>query len=155
MKRLLALPLLVALALAGAASMSAEPIATLRGGAAATDAPAAPRLTGFDDRDRRQVRNYPEQPPVIPHDVEGYRIDLRSNKCLACHARSRTGESAAPMVSITHFMDADNQFRAAVTPRRYFCSQCHVAQRDVSLLVDNEFIDIDTLLRDGAGAASE
>ena len=75
---------------------------------------------------------------------------LKSNKCLSCHARARTGESGAPMVSITHFMDRDNQFRAAVTPRRYFCNQCHVSQRDVRPLVENEFVDIDTLLRESA-----
>ena len=151
--------LLLAIVVLGASALAAaqatEPVATLRGGIPATAAPEAPRMTGFDDSDRRRVRSYPEQPPVIPHDVEGYRIDLRSNKCLACHARARTGESGAPMVSITHFMDRDNQFRAAVTPRRYFCTQCHVAQRDVRLLVENDFIDIDTLLLEDAGAASE
>ena len=162
MRRLVAVSVVAASVLAAAAP-AGEPIATLRGATPATAAPEAPRMTGFEEGDRRQVRSYPEQPPVIPHDVEGYRIDLRSNKCLACHARSRTGESGAPMVSITHFMDRDNQFRAAVTPRRYFCNQCHVAQRDVALLVGNGFVDIDTLLRDGAvagdgdggGAASE
>ena len=149
--RLLAL---VAAALLGTVR-AAEPSATLRGDAPASAAPEAPRMTGLDDSDRRRVRSYPEQPPIIPHDVEGYRIDLRSNKCLSCHARTRTAESGAPMVSITHFMDRDNQFRAAVTPQRYFCNQCHVAQRDVSLLVENDFVDIDTLLREGAGTASE
>ena len=154
MRGFLAMVALGAFALA-AAAQDAEPVATLRGGIPATAAPEAPRMTGFDDSDRRRVRSYPEQPPVIPHDIEGYRIDLRSNKCLACHARARTGESGAPMVSITHFMDRDNQFRAAVTPRRYFCTQCHVAQRDARLPVENDFIDIDTLLRDLVGADSE
>ena len=152
MRRLLAVSIVTAVVLAAAAAPAGEPIATLRGATPATDAAEAPRMTGFEERDRRRVRSYPEQPPVIPHDVEGYRIDLRSNKCLACHARPRTGESGAPMVSITHFMDRDNQFRAAVTPRRYFCNQCHVAQRDVALLVGNEFVDVDTLLRAGDGS---
>lgn len=134
----------------GSAAFAADPIATLRGETPALEQPEAPRVTPFDDTDKRKVRNYPEQPPVIPHDIEGYRIDLKSNKCLSCHARSRIGESGAPMVSITHFMDRDNQFRAAVTPRRYFCNQCHVSQRDISPLVENTFVDIDTLLRDSA-----
>ena len=55
------------------------------------DETAAPRITPFVDSKTRQVRNYPEQPPLIPHDVDGHRIDLKSNKCLSCHARSRTG----------------------------------------------------------------
>ena len=148
MNRIL-IALLTAMGVANAA-LAADPIATLRGETPATEQSEPPRMTGFDDSDQRRVRNYPEQPPVIPHDIEGYRIDLKSNKCLSCHARARTGESGAPMVSITHFMDRDNQFRAAVTPRRYFCNQCHVSQRDVRPLVENEFVDIDTLLRESA-----
>ncbi len=65
-----------------------------------------------------------------------------------------TGESQAPMVSITHFMDRDGQFRAAITPRRYFCTQCHVAQHELQPLVGNDFIDIDTLLA-GEGQAGQ
>ena len=145
--------ILLALSLLAASAWAAEPIATLRGNTPATEQSAAPRMTGFDDSDRPRVRNYPEQPPVIPHDIAGYRIDLRSNKCLSCHARARIAESGAPMISITHFMDADNQFRAAVTPRRYFCNQCHVAQRDVTPLVANDFVDIDSLLRKDNGAS--
>lgn len=123
------------------------PIATLRGETDLGAEPVAPRVAEIDDTDRRQSRNYPEQPPVIPHDITAYRIDLNSNKCLSCHARARTGDSGAPMVSITHFMDRDGQFRAAVTPRRYFCTQCHVPQQRVKPLVENLFIDIDALLQ--------
>jgi cytochrome c-type protein NapB len=96
--------------------------------------------------DKRQSRNYPEQPPVIPHSIRDYQIDLNSNKCLSCHARSRTSESQAPMISITHFMDRDDQMLASVTPRRYFCTQCHVAQTVVSPPVRNNFKDIDEIL---------
>ncbi len=124
-----------------------EPIATLRGDAKLNAQPTAPTMTPFIDSSRRQSRNYPEQPPVIPHDIEGYQINLNANKCLSCHARSRTSESGAPMISITHFMDKDGQFKAAVTPRRYFCTQCHVSQHEVTPLVENEFIDIDQLIR--------
>jgi cytochrome c-type protein NapB len=138
---------------ASTAAVAAESIATLRGAASPADETAAPRMTPFVDSKTRQVRSYPEQPPLIPHDVDGYRIDLKSNKCLSCHARSRTGESGAPMVSITHFMDRDAQFRASISPRRYFCNQCHVPQRDVKPLVANEFVDIDTVLKRAADRA--
>lgn len=94
----------------------------------------------------RDVRNYPEQPPLIPHAIEGYRIDRNSNKCLSCHARARTGESGAPMLSVTHFMDRDGQILAAVSPRRYFCTQCHISQFEVKAPVSNVFIDADSLL---------
>ncbi len=141
--------LLCLLPVLAAAVWAQDPIATLRGSAAPTEQPEPPRMTPFEDKPGRRVRNYPEQPPTIPHDIEGYRIDLKSNKCLSCHARARTGESGAPMVSITHFMDRDGQFRAAVTPRRYFCTQCHVAQHEVRPIVENDFVDVDTLLGQG------
>ena len=52
------------------------------------------------------------------------------------------------MVSITHFMNRDGQFLASVSPRRYFCTQCHVTQQDLNPLVDNDFVDIDAVLSD-------
>ena len=55
------------------------------------------------------------------------------------------------MVSITHFMDREGQFRAAVTPRRYFCTQCHVSQQEVDPLVENTFVDVDHLLAPRTG----
>ena len=33
----------------------------------------------------RMQRNYRQQPPLIPHKVEQYQIDLRTNQCLSCH----------------------------------------------------------------------
>ena len=73
---------LATIALTGPAPAT-DSIATLRGTTPATEQGKAPRIMPFDDSDQRQVRNCPEQPPVIPHDVEGYRIDLRLNKCLS------------------------------------------------------------------------
>ena len=124
----------------------ADNIATLRGETPLTKQGKAPLVRPLLNSEKK-VRNYPEQPPIIPHNIEGYIIDLRSNKCMSCHARARTGDTQAPMVSITHFMDREGQFRASVTPRRYFCTQCHVPQRDVKPLVGNGFVDIDTLLK--------
>lgn len=108
----------------------------------------APRMLPQTNNDLRQVRNYPEQPPLIPHKTEDYQVDLRTNKCLTCHARSAVGESQAPMVSITHFMDRDGQFLASISPRRYFCNQCHVSQTDAKPWLGNTFVDIDTLLQE-------
>ncbi len=56
-------------------------------------------MTPMRNTSEKEVRNYPEQPPVIPHTIDGYQIDINGNKCLSCHARARTGESQAPMVS--------------------------------------------------------
>jgi cytochrome c-type protein NapB len=95
---------------------------------------------------QQEARNYPEQPPVIPHSIEGYEVSINGNKCLSCHARSRVRESQAPMISITHFSDREGQFLASISPRRYFCTECHVPQHNVTLPVENDFVDIDTLL---------
>ncbi len=109
------------------------------------EGPAAP-MSPTRNTAEREPRNYPEQPPVIPHGIDGYQIDINGNKCLSCHARARTGESQAPMVSITHFMDRDGQFLASVSPRRFFCTECHVSQSVATPPVSNDFVDIDTLL---------
>ena len=113
------------------------------------EGPAAPMMP-MRNSSERETRNYPEQPPVIPHSIDGYQIDINGNKCLSCHARARTAESQAPMVSITHFMDRDGQFLASVSPRRFFCTSCHVPQNTAVPPVTNDFVDIDTLLSKAA-----
>ncbi len=139
--------LLVLAVAAGAGSLAAQTLSSpLRGATPLNDeGPAAP-MPQPRNTSEREGRNYPEQPPVIPHTIDGYQIDLNSNKCLTCHARARTAESQAPMVSITHFMDRDGQFLASVSPRRFFCTECHVPQSDVAPPVANDFVDIDSLL---------
>jgi len=96
--------------------------------------------------DIRQVRNYPDQPPIIPHKTDNYQIDLDANKCLTCHSRTAVEVSQAPMISVTHFMDREGQTLATVSPRRYFCTQCHVTQTDAKPLVVNNFVDVDAVL---------
>ena len=103
-------------------------------------------LPGVINSDRRQVRNYPDQPPLIPHKIDNYQIDLNVNKCLSCHSRTAVGDSQAPMISVTHFMDRDGQTLATVSPRRYFCTQCHVVQHDAEPPVVNGFLDVDSVL---------
>ena len=105
-----------------------------------------PPIANQDNSDIKRARNYAMQPPVIPHKIEGYQVDKNANKCMMCHARTRTKESQAPMISVTHFMDRDSNFLAELSPRRYFCTQCHVPQADLKPLVENEFVDVDTIL---------
>jgi nitrate reductase (cytochrome), electron transfer subunit len=139
--------LLTAVLATGSGSLVAETLTSgLRGPASLNDEGPAPPMTPMRNTAEKEVRNYPEQPPVIPHAIDGYQIDLQSNKCLSCHARARTAESQAPMVSITHFMDRDGQFLASVSPRRFFCTECHVPQNVTNPPVSNDFVDIDTML---------
>ncbi len=60
---------LAIIAIAGAA-YAAEPITTLRSTAPDQES-AAPRISNFEDTDQKRPRNYPEQPPTIPHAIEG------------------------------------------------------------------------------------
>ena len=123
------------------------PLATLRS-APISKHVVPPKMPKVVNSDIRQARNYPEQPPLIPHTIRGYQVDLNFNKCLSCHARTATEDSQAPMVSVTHFMDRDGQVRASVSPRRYFCTQCHVVQNEVKPLTENTFIDVDRVISD-------
>ena len=124
----------------------APSVANLRGMASLDKSNNAPRIPKTEEVDWRRARNYPEQPPTISHKIDGYQLDLNSNKCLSCHARARVSDSGAPMISVTHFMDRDGQTLATVSPRRYFCNQCHVVQLDTAPLINNTFVDIDSLL---------
>lgn len=139
-----------------AASLSslamAQTFSALRGSTPLDQEGPADPMTPEINTSEREARNYPEQPPVIPHSTEGYEVSVHGNKCLSCHARSRTGESQAPMISITHFADRDGQFLASISPRRYFCTQCHVPQHNVKAPVANDFVDIDALLTRAAPA---
>ena len=129
-----------------------QTFSALRGSTPLDQEAAPPPITPEQNTSERETRNYPEQPPLIPHSIVGYEVSIRANKCLSCHARSRIGESQAPMASVTHFADREGQVLASISPRRYFCTECHVPQHDVRPPVKNDFLDIDTLLGgNGAG----
>lgn len=119
---------------------------SMRGNTSLEETTQPPPIANTDNSDVRRSRNYAMQPPVVPHKIDGYQLDKNANRCMMCHSRTRTQESQAPMISVTHFMDRDGNFLAELSPRRYFCLQCHVPQADLKPLVENEFVDVDTLL---------
>ncbi|NOR19338.1 MAG: nitrate reductase cytochrome c-type subunit; periplasmic nitrate reductase electron transfer subunit [Xanthomonadales bacterium] len=150
---ILPITLLLLLSL-GTSLVLAEELPTLRYGEPIDQEVSPSPIPKVIDKDIRSKRNYPMQPPLIPHDTRGYQVDLAVNKCMSCHARKRVEESQAPMISVTHYMDRDGNFLAEISPRRYFCNQCHVTQTDSRITVENEFEDMDELLRERAGADS-
>ncbi|WP_127113366.1 nitrate reductase cytochrome c-type subunit [Shimia sediminis] len=93
----------------------------------------------FQQDKQRFGRNYRQQPPLIPHSVEQYQIDLKANQCLRCHDWSTAGERNAPTLSMTHYLDRDGNQLDRVAGTRWFCNQCHVPQVDAPALVDNTF----------------
>lgn len=119
----------------------------LRGTPSLMEEPRPAPLVNAENTDIRRTRSYAMQPPTIPHKIDNYQIDKFGNKCLTCHSRTRTEETQAPPISITHYTDRSGNFLAQISPRRYFCDQCHVVQMETDPLVANTFVDVDTLLK--------
>src|SRR5512138_638624 len=128
-------------------SVTTDPLGHgLRGTAPLNEEGKAARMARVENFDIRRGRAYTSQPPTIPHAIEKYEITRNVNFCMYCHARVRHEQSQAPMVSATHYMDREHNYLAEISPRRYFCTQCHVVQTDAKPLVGNEFLDVHTLL---------
>ena len=142
----LAIPVLLLATSLSLGIVVADEIATLRDGVPITKEAAPAPIPLVVDGDIRAKRNYPMQPPLIPHDTRGYEVNLQANKCMSCHARRRIEDTQAPMISVTHYMDRDGNFLAEISPRRYFCNQCHVTQTVTRDVPENEFQDMDELL---------
>jgi nitrate reductase (cytochrome), electron transfer subunit len=141
-----ALSLAAVLASLAAAPAVAQQLYGLRGPTPLAEEPQPPPLARDVNDNQRQGRDWAEQPPVIPHTIQDYQITLNANKCLTCHGRQFTAQSQGPIISSTHFLDRDLQTLASVSPRRYFCTQCHVPQTDADPVIRNQFVDLDTLI---------
>ena len=131
---------LVALAALPAAAADTAPVKMqgLRGGTPLNqdippDAVRQERDHGPSDRD------FVQQPPLIPHTIQGYQITANFNKCMDCHAWQKTKQTGATKVSVTHFRTREGQELDNISPRRYFCTQCHVSQTEAKPLVENTF----------------
>jgi nitrate reductase cytochrome c-type subunit len=145
MRRLIALAALAGALVFGLAVV-AQDAPRLRGPQPFTEQVPAPPMQRQVADDVRRARGFPEQPPVIPHTIEGYALDINANKCLACHSRKFTEQTQAPMISVTHFQDRDGNILGGLAPRRYVCISCHVTQTGARPLVANTFVDLEALV---------
>lgn len=93
----------------------------------------------FQQEEKRFVRNYRQQPPLIPHSIDQYQIDRNANQCLSCHDWTNAGDRGAPTLSMTHYLDRDGNQLDTVAGTRWFCNQCHVPQADAPSLISNTF----------------
>ncbi|NQY89600.1 MAG: nitrate reductase cytochrome c-type subunit [Colwellia sp.] len=118
---------------------------TIRGATTLDETRAAERLKRVIKDKNPIKRNYVHQPPMIPHQIRGYRVDTNSNKCLTCHGWKYAAETGATKISLTHYENRDGRTLSSVSPRRYFCSQCHVTQADAPDLIDNTFKPVESL----------
>lgn len=104
-----------------------------------TDAPdKAPEIYRVQEGVKLE-RAYRQQPPLVPHSVDKYQIDLKANQCLRCHEWPYSDQERAPKISDAHYMDRDHVRKDVVDGTRYFCLQCHVPQVDAKPLVENSF----------------
>lgn len=117
---------------------------SLRGSTLLEDTRAADNMKKYP-REHTLESNYVYQPPLIPHNIRNYEVSLNANKCLACHSWKNAKEMGATKISVTHFVNREDAVLADVSPRRYFCLQCHVPQADAQPLVENEFESVDSL----------
>ena len=83
----------------------------------------------------REICRTDDQPPLIPHSIQGYEVSLNANKCMSCHARRFTEQSQAPMISVTHYQDREGNTLGGLAPRRYACLACHVPQTTAQPLI--------------------
>jgi cytochrome c-type protein NapB len=94
----------------------------------------------MERHDRALPRNYPQQPPIIPHNIKGYQITKNVNMCMVCHAKTNAPTSGATPVGKSHYLDRDGKdYSPSISTRRYFCLQCHIPQFDADPLVSNTF----------------
>jgi cytochrome c-type protein NapB len=105
----------------------------------------APQLHQYQKDGLPIERNYLLQPPLIPHQIEGYTITPKFNKCMSCHSWTKYKEANATKISQTHFESRDGIVMANISARRYFCVQCHVPQTNARPLVENTFQPVEAL----------
>lgn len=84
-------------------------------------------------------RAYRQQPPLIPHKIDGYQVTVSNNACMGCHDWPGNTRYNAPKISETHYVDRQGARLDKVAGTRYFCQQCHVPQADAKPLVGNSF----------------
>jgi cytochrome c-type protein NapB len=114
-------------------------LATLRGAPIPTSLP----VTG--DALRKAIestpleRDFTQQPPLVSHAVDSYPVSKNFNKCMDCHSWENYRKEKATKVPQTHFQTADGEELTNISPRRYFCLQCHVPQVDAKPLIANTY----------------
>lgn len=103
-----------------------------------TDTNAAPPVYSLMET-KKWDRSFRQQPPLVPHQIDKYQIDLRANECLKCHDWQFAAKEKAPEVPESHYKDRDGNQYEQVYRGRWFCVTCHAPQTDAKPLVDNSF----------------
>ncbi len=136
--RMLAFVLGLALAPLLAMAVQAETVTSLRGAVGIDEDNPKPEIHQLQDS-KRFTKNFRQQPPLIPHKVDKYEIDLKTNQCMRCHDWPGNAEANAPKISETHYVDRNGVALDKLARTRWFCTQCHVPQVDAPALVGNTY----------------
>jgi nitrate reductase (cytochrome), electron transfer subunit len=138
MKLITALALAVSMFLGGAGTACAQESITAIGNATVEGNSKVNMFRPEKDSDTIP-RNFQKQPPLIPHSIKGYNVTQNFNKCMDCHSKERAEETGATRVAKSHYLDREDNKLKTISPRRYFCMQCHVPQYDAKPLVENTY----------------
>ena len=85
-------------------------------------------------------RNYAQQPPLIPHKVDGFdEITSEDNACMDCHIHKEVRGQKIPQVKESHLIKPVNLDAPVLDNARWQCNSCHVPQIDAKPLVENVF----------------
>jgi cytochrome c-type protein NapB len=128
----------LAIMAAPAATASADQVKSLRGSVAVDEADQAPDIHD-PSAGKRFERAFRQQPPLIPHKIDKYEIDMKVNQCMRCHDWPYNVKENAPKISETHYRNREGTALDVLSRNRWFCTQCHVPQTDALPLVDNSF----------------
>ena len=115
------------------------------------DTPEPPAVTytdKFPGTSTVMPRAYLNAPPQIPHNIDSFKpITASSNACVGCHNNPSLRGKEIPKGTPTpmpesHYTDLRNKpdtVSEQLVGARYVCTQCHVPQANVEVLVDNSF----------------
>ena len=119
-------------------SQQDDAVHSLRGAVALDEDNDAPNLKKLNTGNRFD-KAYRQQPPLIPHKIDKYQINLKVNQCMRCHDWPYNVREGAPKISETHYINREGVALDKVTRSRWFCTQCHVTQTRAPAIVHNTF----------------
>jgi len=146
MKKIILMSMVISAGMFGLSPYAfAEHVKSLRGDITIEEDSTAPTIKHYQKDEEPIERDYLQQPPLIPHKIDEYRITMKHNKCLSCHSWTNYKARGATKISQTHFESREGAVMSNVSARRYFCTQCHVPQVKAKELVTNDFQPVDAM----------
>ena len=98
-------------------------LTSLAGNVAISETAPAPEMASYPKRGDSIARTFAEQPPLIPHKAD-YAINLKTNRCLTCHAPTKAKRMKATSIPTSHLGD----LKGDINGKYYSCTQCHTPQ---------------------------